>query len=281
MISKNSRRAGLAAALILAVGIVGHLPGTGRAATAEAVDRSALRVCADPSNPPFSTEAGDGFENKIAELLAKELGVPVRYTWYPDTMGFIRNTLRARKCDLVMGTTIANELLQNTNPYYRSAYSLVYRKDSDLSISSIDDPALKTLKIGAIAATPPIDLLVQKGLLTQLRPYQLLVDTRYYDPGHDLVHDVATGEIDIGIVWGPIAGYYAKREKTPLAVVPLRSQAGSLHLDYRITMGVRPNEPEWKHEINRLIRKTQPEINRILLDYGVPLLDEMGEPIKP
>src|SRR3546814_7398441 len=123
MISKNSRRAGLAAALILAVGIAGHLPETGRAATAEAVELSDLRVCAYPSNPPFSTEACDGFENKIAELLAKELGVPVRYTWYPDTIGFIRNTLRARKCDLVMGTTTANELLQNTNPYYRTAYS--------------------------------------------------------------------------------------------------------------------------------------------------------------
>src|SRR3546814_4946594 len=108
MISKNSRRAGLAAALILAVGIAGHLPETGRAATAEAVDRSALRVCADPSNPPFSTEAGEGFENKIAELLAKELGVPVRYTWYPDTMGFIRNTLRARKCDLDRKSTRLN-----------------------------------------------------------------------------------------------------------------------------------------------------------------------------
>ena len=238
-------------------------------------------VCADPSNPPFSTETGEGFENKIAELLAKELGVPVRYTWYPDTMGFIRNTLRARKCDLVMGTTMANELLQNTNPYYRSAYSLVYRTDSNLSISSISDPALKTLKIGAVAATPPINLLAKNGLLKQLRPYHLLVDTRFDDPGRDLVHDVATGALDVGIVWGPIAGYHAKQEDTPLTIMPLNSEAGGPHLDYRITMGVRPNEPEWKREINRLIRKHQPEINRILLDYGVPLLDEQGNPIKP
>jgi quinoprotein dehydrogenase-associated probable ABC transporter substrate-binding protein len=252
---------------------------TARAATAEAVDRSALRVCADPSNLPFSNEKGEGFENKIAELLASELGVPVRYTWYPDTVGFVRNTLRARKCDLIIGTASGSELVQNTNPYYRSAFGLVYRKESSLAITSLDDPTLQSLEIGIIAGTPPATLLAQKGLLGHVHSYQLFVDTRFEHPAQDLVHDVAAGKVDVGIVWGPIAGYFAKQETTPLVVVPLRSEGSPMHLDFRITMGVRPNEPEWKRQVNDLIRKKQPEITRILLDYGVPLLDEQGNPI--
>jgi len=249
------------------------------AASAEAVDRSALRVCADPANLPFSNDKGEGFENKIAELLAKELGVPVRYTWYPDSMGFIRNTLRARQCDLVIGTISGNDMLQNTNPYYRSSFSLVYRKESGLSISSLDDEGLKSLEIGAIAGTPPVTLLAQKGLLDHMHSYALVVDTRFEHPGQDLVHDVATGEVDVGILWGPIAGYYAKKETVPLVVVPLRTENPAIRLDYRITMGVRQNEPEWKRDINNLIRSKQVEINAILLDYGIPLLDEQSNPI--
>jgi quinoprotein dehydrogenase-associated probable ABC transporter substrate-binding protein len=249
------------------------------AATAEAVDRSALRVCADPANLPFSNDKGEGFENKIAELLAAELGVPVVYTWYPDSTGFIRNTLRARKCDLIVGTISGNELLQNTNPYYRSAFALVYRRDAGLSLSSLADASMKKLKLGAIAGTPPVTTLAQQGMLKNLRPYQLLVDTRFSHPGEEMVHDVANGVIDVGILWGPMAGYYAKQESVPLEVVALKTENAAVRLDYRITMGVRYNEPEWKRDINNLIRKLQPHINRILLDYGVPLLDEQSNPI--
>jgi quinoprotein dehydrogenase-associated probable ABC transporter substrate-binding protein len=254
-------------------------PSPVRAATAEAVDHTALRVCADPNNLPFSNDKGEGFENKIAEVLAAELGVPVRYTWFPDSVGFVRNTLRARACDLIVGTTVGAELVQNTNPYYRSSFSLVYRKEAGLTLASLDDPALRTLQLGVIAGTPPTTLMAQKGLLGNSRSYQLLVDTRFDHPAQDVVHDVAAGKIDVGILWGPIAGYFAKQETTPLAVVPLRSEGSPMRLDYRITMGVRPNEPEWKRQVNDLIRKKQPEITRILLDYGVPLLDEQGNPI--
>jgi quinoprotein dehydrogenase-associated probable ABC transporter substrate-binding protein len=266
----------LAAAILAAVGLARQ---SALAASAEAVDRSALRVCADPNNLPFSNEKGEGFENKIAELLAKELGVPVRYTWYPDTMGFIRNTLRARQCDLVVGTISGNEQLQNTNPYYRSSFSLIYRQESGLSISSLDDDALKTLELAAIAGTPPVTLLAQKGLLQHLHPYALMADTRFNHPAQDLVHDVAAGTVDVGILWGPIAGYFAKQAPVPLVVVPLRTENPAIRLDYRITMGVRINEPEWKRDINNLIRGKQAEINAILLDYGVPLLDEQSNPI--
>ncbi len=249
------------------------------AASAEAVDRSALRVCADPANLPFSNDKGEGFENAIAELLAGALGVPVRYTWYPDSVGFIRKTLRERHCDLIIGTISNNDMLQNTNPYYRSAFSLVYRADSGLALGSLDDLTGKTLEIGAIAGTPPVTLLAQKGLLRQLHSYQLMVDTRFNHPGQDLVHDVAEGKIDVGVLWGPIAGYYAKHETAPLVVVPLHSGDSPMRLDFRITMGVRFNEPEWKRDINNVIRDKQDEINRILLDYGVPLLDEQENQI--
>jgi quinoprotein dehydrogenase-associated probable ABC transporter substrate-binding protein len=248
------------------------------AQTSETVDHTALRVCADANNLPFSNDKGEGFENKIADLLAADLKIPVHYTWFPDTIGFIRNTLGARRCDLIIGTAAGNELVQNSNPYYRSTYAFIYRADAH-PVTSLDDPVLQSATIGIIAGTPPATLLMQKGLLGHLRSYQLLVDTRFNAPGHDLVHDVATGAVDVGILWGPIAGYYAKQETPPLVVTPLPAQQGAMKLDFRITMGMRPNEPQWKRTINDLLRKKQNDINQILLSYGVPLLDEKGEPI--
>jgi len=254
---------------------------TGQAATSEVIDRSALRVCADPSNLPFSNEAGEGFENKIAELLATELGVPVQYTWFPQATGFVRNTLRARKCDLVIGISLGFELLQNTNPYYRSAYSLVYRPDDGLEAEALDDPALKDLKLGVVAGTPPASAIARHGLLGNARPYHLVVDTRFDSPGKQMVEDVASGEIDVGLLWGPIAGYYAQQQDPPLIVVPLATRPGEGRMDFRITMGIRFNEPNWKHQLNDLIAKKQNQINAILQDYGVPLLDEQGNLIPP
>jgi quinoprotein dehydrogenase-associated probable ABC transporter substrate-binding protein len=249
------------------------------AQTSEAVDRSALRVCADPSNLPFSNRAGEGYENKIAELLAAELGVPVRYTWFPQVTGFVRNTLRARKCDLVMGVPLGFELLQNTNPYYRTSYSLVYRADTGLAVTALDDPAVKSLRMGVVAGTPPATLYAKYGLLGNTRSYHLMADTRYHNPSKQMIDDVAAGEIDVGALWGPIAGYHTKQHNPLLKVVPLASQPGLVRLDFRITMGLRFNEPEWKHQLNELIEKKQPEINAILLDYGVPLLDDQGQAI--
>lgn len=245
--------------------------------TPEAVDRSALRVCADPNNLPYSNEAGEGFENKIAELLAKQLNVPVRYTWYPDSQGFLRSTLRAHRCDIVMGTTIGNGMLQNTAPYYHSAFSLVYRQDAKLKPTSLDDPGLRDVEIGVVAGTPPVTLMAMRGLLGHLHSYELVVDTRFYAPPRQLVNDVAAGKIDVGIVWGPIAGYFAKQQVVPLTLVPLHPDGPApVRLDYLITMGVRDGEPEWKRDINRLIRQQQPAINKILADYGVPLIDDAG-----
>jgi quinoprotein dehydrogenase-associated probable ABC transporter substrate-binding protein len=263
--------------MALAAGLAAA-PQAARAAGAVAVDHSALRVCADPSNLPFSNDKGEGFENKIAELLAADLGVPVRYTFYPDSPGLVRNTLRARTCDIIMGTVSGSDMMQNTNPYYRSSFALVYRGDAGLQLTSLDDPKLKELSIGIIAGTPPATALAQRGLLGQVHGYALVVDTRFEHPAHDLVDDVAAGKVDVGILWGPIAGYYARQQTPPLIVVPLVSE-GPMRLDFRITMGVRPNEHEWKRQIDQLILKKQKDINHILLEYGVPLLDEQGRQI--
>jgi quinoprotein dehydrogenase-associated probable ABC transporter substrate-binding protein len=265
--------------LLLAAASSATAPVPADAAGAEAVDHSALRVCADPNNLPFSNEKGEGYENKIAELLAAELGVPVRYTWYPDAPGLVRATLRARTCDLIIGTVSGSDMLQNTNPYFRSAFALVYRANADHPVTSLDDPALKDMSIGIIAGTPPATLLAMKGLLGHLHAYALVVDTRYDHPAKDLVDDVAAGKVDVGVLWGPIAGYFAKQANPPLTVVPLTAEPSPVKLDYRITMGVRHNELEWKRKIDQLIIKKQKEINEILLSYGVPLLDEQGQQI--
>jgi quinoprotein dehydrogenase-associated probable ABC transporter substrate-binding protein/PQQ-dependent catabolism-associated CXXCW motif protein len=267
--------AGVACALGLTCGT-----GSGLAQMGELVDQDTLRVCADPHNLPFSDQAGEGFENKIAELLAAELGVELAYTWYPQTIGFVRNTLGARVCDVVIGITTTSELMQNTNPYYRSSYVLLQRADAEHQVGSLHDPALKELRIGAIARTPPIDLLARQGLLGNLRPYQLIVDTRFESPGRQMVEDLAAGEIDVAALWGPIGGYWAKQQSVPIEVIPLTDEDAAARLDFRITMGLRRNEPEWKETLNTFIAEHQDEIQAILLDYGVPLLDRQGHPIE-
>ena len=246
-----------------------------RAQTADLVDRSALRVCADPANLPFSNTDRAGFEDKLAALLAETLGIPVLYTWFPQVTGFIRNTLRARKCDIVMGYAQGHELVQNTNHYYRSVYVLLYRADSDLgSVESLDDPRLQGRRIGIVAGTPPATILALNGLIGHAKPFRLHVDRRYSSPGEDMVAEVASGELDAGILWGPIGGYYAKLSEVPITVVPLTKETRGSRMTFRITMGIRPNEPDWKHQLNEFIAAYQDEINAILLDYGVPLLDE-------
>ena len=274
----RTARLGVAFSALIALFAAGSVV---KAQTSEAVDRSALRVCADPGNLPFSNRAEEGFENKIADLLAEDLGVPVRYTWFPQTTGFVRNTLGARKCDLVIGISLGFELLQNSNPYYRSSYALVYRSDSGLAIESLTDPALKDLRLGVVARTPPATIMARQGLLGNTRPYHLMADTRFNKPGKKMVEDVVAGEIDVGVLWGPIAGYYALKHDAPLTVVSMIGKPGETRLDFRITMGLRFNEPDWKHQINDLIAKKQVEINAILMDYGVPLIDDQDKQITP
>ncbi len=259
----------------------GPLPVLAQSPAGELVARTELRVCADPNNMPFSDEKREGFENKIAELLGQRMSLPVRYTWFPQVVGFVRNTLRAGRCDLVMGTVAGDDIMQTTTPYYYTSYVMVYRKDDGWSFSGFDDPKMKTLHIGIVAGTPPADLLVRHELMANARPYALQVDTRFEAPGHQMLQDIAKKEIDAGLLWGPIAGYFIRHEDLPLIMAPLPSEPGAPRMAYHIAMGVRNNEPEWRRRINAEINQNQTEITDILRDYGVPLLDEQGQPLKP
>jgi mxaJ protein len=253
-------------------------------------EEGVLRVCQDPNNLPFSDLQNQGFENKIAELFASKLGWKLEYYSFPQRMGFIRNTLRfklpgeAYRCDLVMGVPAGYEQVSATRPYYRSAYALVFPEGGELAgVRTAEDflalgtDKLKNLRIGIYDRSPASEWLVKHGLLEQGVPYRMLNADPDSNPGEIIEKDLATGKLDAAIVWGPIAGYFAKRVTEPrLRVVPLSSEEG-VRLDYDIAMGVRFGEPEWKASVDRLIAENQPAINLILRDYGVPVLDAQGK----
>ena len=244
----------------------------------QALTTDYLKVCADPSNLPFSNEALEGFENRIVELIAEELGVEARYTWYPQSTGFVRNTLRLRECDLISGITTTSEQVQNTNPYYHSVYSMVYREDSGIEATEMDDPDLQGKRLGVVAGTPPADILARLGLLGSVRPYHLVTDTRRERPAEQAIEDLIAGEIDAAFIWGPIAGYHAsRRPEAGLVVVPLLDEAPDVRMDFSVSMAVRYNETDWKRTINRALDAREAEIVEVLRDYGVPLLNSRGE----
>jgi quinoprotein dehydrogenase-associated probable ABC transporter substrate-binding protein len=244
---------------------------------ADLVNRTALRVCADPANMPFSNDKGEGFENKIAEIVAAELKVPVEYTWFPQATGFIRQTLFAKRCDIVMGYAQGDELVLNTNHYYTSTYALVYRRNNGLDgVDSLSDPRLKDKRIGVVAGTPPGNVMAQLGLLQRAKPYPLMVDRRYESPGEGMIKDIQSGDIDAGVLWGPIAGYFAPKGGDKLVVAPLLKETGSTRMAYRITFGVRNLEDDWKRQLNVLIANRQGDIDAVLLQFGVPLLDDQS-----
>ena len=280
-------KAGLFALALTALALVGMaLPGGARAqdteGSLELVDPHVFRACADPRNLPFSNQAGEGFENKIAELFARKLGKTVEYTFYPDATGFIRNTLNAHRCDVVLGIAQGDDIVQPTSPYYRTSYVAAYRADGSLKgLDSLSDPRLKTARIGIVAGTPPATVLAENKLLGQIKSYALVVDTRFDSPTHEMMDDLERGDIDVALLWGPIAGYYATKAKTPTAVVPLVKEHGGPRMVYRIVMGVRHSDQNWKRDLNKLISENQSEIQAILRSYGVPLLDENDKPILP
>jgi quinoprotein dehydrogenase-associated probable ABC transporter substrate-binding protein len=241
----------------------------------ELVDPKVLRVCADPRNLPFSNEKGEGFENKLAELFAAKLQKRLDYMYFPQATGFVKMTLGAHRCDVIMGFPQGDDLAQGTNPYYRTAYALVAKQGSGLDdVTTLEDQRLKSKRIGIVAGTPPATNMAVAGLMMNARPYQLMIDTRFDSSSAAMIKDLMSGEIDAGILWGPMAGYYAKQANPPLHVMPLVKETSGPQLAFRIGMGVRPADQNWKRLLNRLIQENQPAINKILLDFGVPLLDE-------
>lgn len=268
--------------------VLGLLPATalaqsaGLGAAGELVDPDVLRVCADPSNMPFTDESGKGFENKLAELVAEKTGrKSVAYTWFPMVTGFVRNTLRANRCDIIMGYAQGDELVQNTNAYYRSTYVMVYKKGGDLDgIETIEDPKLAGKRVGVVQGTPPGSNMAKADLMKTARVYPLMIDTRFAPSmAEAMLKDMKSGYIDAAILWGPMAGFYARESGEDLTVVPLIKENTGSRMIYRITMGVRPSDQEWKRLLNKVIRENQSEINKILLEYNVPLIDEQDKPI--
>lgn len=264
------------AALLLLAAIAGPAA----AQRGDLVIRDELRVCADPANLPFSNQKQEGFENRIAQIIADDLGLPLSYVWFPQVIGFVRNTLNARQCDLIMGTVSSDSIVETTGPYYHTGYMIVTRA-SDPPLDSLSDPAMAGKRIGIVASTPPAGMLLKHDLMRQVRTYALAVDTRQGVPAHMMLQDLVNGEIDVALVWGPVAGYAIAREGMPLRAELLEAEPGTPRLDYRISMGVRANEPEWRRRINQTMQRHQAEITAVLRDYGVPLLDEQGRLIPP
>lgn len=240
--------------------------------------RRVLRVCADPNNLPFTNERLEGFENRIAELIARDLDARIEYTWWAQRRGFIRNTLRAGTCDVVLGIPSSFELALPTRPYYRSTYVFVTREDRNLDIATFDDPRLRELTVGVHlvgddgANTPPAHALANRGIINNVRGYTLYGDYRTDSPPARLIEAVANGEIDVAVAWGPLAGYHAPKQAIGLKLVPVSPQIDLPFLPfvYDIAVGVRRGEEEFRDEIDAVLHRRQNEIAQILEQYGVP-----------
>ena len=247
-------------------------------ATEAAEATKPFRVCADPNNLPFSNQQQEGFENRIAEVLARGLGQTVAYTWWPQRRGFLRSTLNAGRCDVVMGLPADIDMVLTTQPYYRSIYAFVYPADAPYDLSSFDDPILKELKVGVhligddYTNSPPAHALSKRGIVDNVVGYSVFGNYADPNPPGKIIEAVANREIDAAIVWGPIGGYFAQQQATSLRVVPVASQeeSPSLLLAYDIALGVRKSDEALKNTLNGLLTQHAEEIRQILVDYGVP-----------
>lgn len=268
MCSSSRRSITLAALLLMACG----------------VQARELRVCADPNNMPFSNAAQDGLENKIANLIAADLGAEVHYTWWAQRRGFLRNTLKAGLCDLVPGLPGNLEGVRNTAPYYRSSYAFVTRADGP-DVRSFDDPILRQVKVGVHligddgSNTPPAHALARRGIVDNVRGYMIYGDYSEPNPPARILQALAAGEIDVAVVWGPLGGYFASREPVPLKVMPVHQayDAPQLPMAFEISMAVRKEDAALRQEIDAVLNRRRAEVDAILAEYGVPRLDRSLE----
>ncbi len=277
-IARARGRHGRAAAAIVALLMPASLP----AAHGTDAEADALRVCADPNNLPFSNRDRGGFENKLAALVAEKLGKPLRYTWWAQRRGFIRNTLKAGECDVVMGVPARLDMVEATRPYYRSFYVFVSRTDRHYDISSIKDERLKHLSIGVQLIgddgfnTPPGHALSQQGIVDNLVGFTVYGDYREPNPPARIIEAVVDGRIDVAAAWGPLAGYFARQAAVPLTVTPMvdTDEFHPLVFHYDIAVGVRKGDHALRAQIDQVLVRNAEEIRRILQDYGVPLVDD-------
>jgi len=266
------RSKGAAAALATAVLLTSRIT---------AAPASELRVCADPNNMPFSNSAELGFENRLAAMIADHLGKQVSYTWWAQRRGFIRNTLKAAKCDVVMGVPSTYDLVEPTIPYYRSTYVFLSRQDQHLDVASLLDPRLRKLTIGVHLIgddgnnAPPAQALGDQGIVENVRGYSIYGDYRQADPPARLLEAVENREIDVAAAWGPLAGYFAKLSPVPLTVTPLQDgdRFAPPQFQFCISMGVRKGDHALRDQLNAFIVEHRAEIATLLRDYGVPLVE--------
>lgn len=257
----------------------------------DAPPRKAFRVCSDPGNLPFSNEAGQGFENKIAEVFAKSLNLPLEYYFLPNRINFVRNTLRFKlpdedyRCDIIMGVPEGFGQVANTDTYFRSTHVLAYIKGRKIpDVKSVEEflalaDKLNNIVIGVYDRSPASMWLVKHGLVDVGKPYKMLdADPSFY-PGQLIEKDLVEGKIDVAIVWGPVGGFAAKRMKdTPVQILPMKSEP-QVKFDFGVAMGVRRGEDQWQKQINQLIAANKAQIMQILREYRVPLVNDNGEPI--
>ncbi|MBA3595918.1 MAG: quinoprotein dehydrogenase-associated putative ABC transporter substrate-binding protein [Methylibium sp.] len=255
------------------------------AAVAAAEPARELRVCAQPNNLPFSNQRLEGFENKLAQLVADELSATLRYTWRPQRRGFVRRTLNAGACDLVMGVPSGFEPVLASVPYYRSTYAFVYAKDRQPGLSSFDDPALRGLRIGLHAvgddgfSTPPAHALARRGLLNNIVGFAMWDTDTVDSPAGRIVDAVASGDIDLAIVWGPFAAYFAGRHPQRLEVRPVSPppDMSAWPFAYDIAIGVRQGDAALKRELDGVLERRRDQVREILEQYGVPLIGPTAE----
>ena len=239
-----------------------------------------LRICADPNNLPFSNSREEGFENELARIIASDLGKRVEYTWWAQRRGFVRNTLREGRCDVILGIAASHELVLATRPYYRSTYVFATRRDRRLDISSFDDPRLRELAIGVHfigddgANAPPAHALTRRGIVRNVRGYSIYGDYTRPNPPMRLVDAVVAGEIDVAIIWGPFAGW-AQRRGAPITITPVSPQIDVPFLPYvyDIALGVRRGDDSLKVKLEQVLERRRPDIRALLTRYGVPLVE--------
>lgn len=247
-------------------------------AVANAVPRQSLRVCADPNNLPFSNQKLEGFENQIAALVGREMNLKVEYAWSAQRRGFIRNTLKAGLCDVIIGMPSSSELALTTSPYYRSTYTFVYRKNLSGPPQSFDDPALRKLEVGVqmigddATNSPPAHALANRNIVQNVKGYSVYGDYRMPNPPAAIVDAVAKGDVDVAVVWGPLAGFFAHKQRVPLSVVPVSPQIDLPYLPFvfDISMGVRREDEAFRDELNAILVRRHAEIEQILDTYHIP-----------
>ena len=239
-----------------------------------------LRVCADPNNLPFSNRAGEGLENKLVDLVARDLGARVTYTWWAQRRGNVRETLNEGLCDVIPGVASELEMLATTRPYYRSSYVAVTRADRQLDIRSFDDPRLRNLRIGVqmvgddFSNTPPAHALARRGIIRNVRGYMIYGDYSRPNPQASIVTAVATGEVDVAFVWGPVAAYFSRSAPVPLTVGPLaESSAERIPMTFAVSMGTRRRDRELRDELNEILSRRAGDIGALLEQYRVPRPD--------